>query len=124
MDGAGKVWFGVYNGGYFTISSPTALNNGAWHMAAATMGVGGMALWIDGVQVATNANTTGESTTGWFRAGCGNLGGWGASWAGANNPTTATNPTQNRPFAGSLDEISVWQSVLTNAQIASLWGAH
>ena len=124
MDGAGKVWFGVYNGGYFTISSPTALNNGAWHMAAATMGTGGMALWIDGVQVGTNANAAGETTTGWFRAGCGNLGGWGGSWTGANSPTTSTTPTQNRPFAGSLDEISVWQSVLTNAQIASLWGAH
>jgi len=124
MDGAGKVWFGVYNGGYFTISSPTALNNGAWHMAAATMGTGGMALWIDGVQVGTNANAAGETTTGWFRAGCGNLGGWGGSWTGANSPTTSTSPTQNRPFAGSLDEISVWQSVLTNAQIASLWGAH
>jgi signal peptidase I len=124
MDGAGKVWFGVYNGGYFTISSPTALNNGVWHMAAATMGVGGMALWIDGVQVGTNANAAGETTTGWFRAGCGNLGGWGASWTGGNSPTTSTTPTQNRPFAGSLDEISVWQSVLTNAQIAALWGAH
>ena len=124
MDGAGKVWFGVYNGGYFTISSPTALNNGVWHMAAATMGTGGMALWIDGVQVGTNANAAGETTTGWFRAGCGNLGGWGGSWTGGNSPTTSTSPVQNRPFAGSLDEISVWQSVLTNAQIASLWGAH
>jgi hypothetical protein len=123
MDGAGKVWFGVYNGGYFTISSPTALNNGAWHMAAATMGTGGMELWIDGVRVGTNANTTGETTTGWFRAGCGNLGGWGASWTGGNSPTTSTSPSQDRPFAGSLDEISVWQSVLTSAQIQSLYMA-
>jgi len=123
MDGAGKVWFGVYNGGYFTISSPTALNNGAWHMAAATMGTGGMELWIDGVRVGTNANTAGETTTGWFRAGCGNLGGWGASWTGGNSPTTSTSPSQDRPFAGSLDEISVWQSVLTPAQIQLLYMA-
>jgi hypothetical protein len=121
MDGAGKVWFGVYNGGYFTISSPTALNNGAWHMAAATMGTGGMELWIDGVRVGTNANTAGETTTGWFRAGCGNLGGWGASWTGGNSPTTSTSPSQDRPFAGSLDEISVWQSVLTSTQIQFLY---
>ena len=123
MDGAGKVWFGVYNGGFFTISSPTALNDGTWHMAAASMGAGGMRLYIDGAQVGTNANAAGESTTGWFRAGCGNLGGWGASWTGPNNPTTSTNPTQNRSFAGSLDEISIWQSVLTAAQISSLWAA-
>ncbi len=124
MDGAGKVWFGVYNNGYFTISSPTALNDGAWHMAASSMGAGGMSLYIDGTLVGTNANTVGESTQGWFRAGCGNLGGWGGSWTGANNPTTNTNPTQNRQFAGSLDEISIWQSVLTAAQIRSLYIAH
>jgi signal peptidase I len=121
MDGAGKLWFGVYNGGYFTIPSPTALNDGTWHMAAASMGAGGMSLYIDGTLVGTNANNAGETTTGWFRAGCGNLGGWGGSWTGANSPTTSTNPTQNRPFAGSLDEISVWQSVLTAAQIRAMY---
>ncbi len=123
MDGAGKVWFGVYNGGYFTIGSPAALNDGTWHMAAATMGTGGMALWIDGVRIGTSTNAAGETTTGWFRVGCGNLAGWGASWTGANSPTTASSPTQDRPFAGSLDEISVWQTVLTAAQIQSLYMA-
>ena len=121
MDGAGKVWFGVYNGGYFTISSPTALNDGTWHMAAASMGAGGMSLYVDGTLVGSNANSAGEATTGWFRAGCGNLAGWGGSWTGANSPTTSTSPTQDRPFAGSLDEISVWQSVLTGAQIRSMY---
>jgi len=124
LDGSGKVWFGVYNGGYVTLASPTALNDGAWHMAAATLGPTGMSLWIDGTQVATNTNTTGEAAVGWFRVGCGNLGGWGGSWTGPNNPTTSTNPTQDRPFAGSLDEVSIWQSVLTAAQIRALWFAH
>jgi hypothetical protein len=77
MDGNGRVWFGVYNAGYFTIQSPTALNDNTWHMAAASMGTGGMKLYIDGKLVGTNANTTAETTTGWFRAGCGNLAGWG-----------------------------------------------
>ncbi len=124
MDGAGKVWFGVYNGGYFTIGSPTSLNDGAWHQAASSMGVGGMTLYIDGTSVGTNANAVGESTTGWFRAGCGNLAGWGGSWTGGNNPTTSAATTADRPFAGSLDEISVWQSVLTAAQIKSIFIAH
>ena len=121
LDGAGKVWFGVYNNGYFTIASPGTYNDGSWHMAASSMGAGGMSLYLDGTLVGSNANTTGESTTGWFRAGCGNLGGWGAGWTGANSPTTATTPTQNRPFTGSLDEVSIWQSVLTAAQIRSLY---
>ncbi len=121
LDGAGKVWFGVYNGGYFTIGSPGTYTDGQWHMAAATMGTGGMRLYVDGDLVGTNANTAGETTTGWFRAGCGNLGGWGGSWTGANNPTTSTSPAQDRPFTGSLDEVSIWQSVLTPAQIRSLY---
>jgi hypothetical protein len=123
MDGAGKVRYGVYNGGYFTIGSPASYNDGLWHMAAASMGPAGMVLYVDGVVVGTNANTVGESTTGWFRAGCGNLAGWGGSWTGANSPTTSTSPTQNRPFAGSLDEISVWQSALTATQIQTLYAA-
>ncbi len=124
MDGAGKVWFGVYNGGYFTISSGAALNDGAWHMAAATLGSGGMALYIDGVVQGTSPNTVGEATTGWFRSGCGNLAGWGGSWTGANSPGTSATVTANRPFAGSLDEISVWNSVLTVAQLNQLYFAH
>jgi hypothetical protein len=92
-------------------------------MAAATMGASGMRLMVDGATVGTNANTTGETTTGWFRAGCGNLGGWGDSWTGPNTPTNSTNPTQNRRFAGSLDEISIWQTELTPAQILALYGA-
>jgi len=124
LDGAGKVSFAVYNAGYFTISSSSAYNDGTWHMAAASLGSGGMSLWVDGVLVGTNANTAGEATTGWFRAGCGNLAGWGGSWAGPNNPTTSTNPAQNRPFAGSLDEVTVWTSALTAAQITALWAAH
>lgn len=124
MDGAGRVWFGVYNAGYWTIQSPTALNDGAWHMAAATLGSGGETLYIDGTSVGTNANSTGESTTGWFRAGCGNLSGWGTYWTGNNNPGTNSAVTADRKFAGSLDEISVWQSVLTSTQIRNLYIAH
>jgi signal peptidase I len=123
LDGNGRVWFGVYNAAHITISSGTGYNNGAWHMAAATFGTGGMRLYVDGVLQGTNANTGAEATTGWWRAGCGNLAGWGASWTGSNNPGTATDPTQNRRLDGSLDEISVWHSILTPAQIASLYAS-
>ena len=121
MDGQGRVWFGVYNGGYYTISSGTGLNNNAWHMAAATMGPAGMALYIDGVLVDTDPNTTGEATTGWWRAGCGNLSGWGTYWGGNNNPGTDTNTSANRGFLGSLDEVTVETSVLSASEIYTLY---
>jgi len=124
MDGNGRVWFGVYNAGYYLIESPTALNDGQWHMAAATFGSTGMVLYIDGSSVGTATQTTGETTTGWFRAGCGNLSGWGTYWTGGNNPGTNSAVTADRRFAGSLDEVSIWQSVLTAAQVRSMFVAH
>lgn len=119
VDGNGQVWFGVYNNNYFTVGSgATDYTDGQWHMAAATLGPSGMALYVDGTLVATNANNAGEATTGWWRAGCGNLAGWGGSWTGTNSPGTNSGVTANRPFqGGSLDEISVHNSVLTAAQI-------
>jgi signal peptidase I len=120
MDGNGKVWFGVYNAASFVISSAAALNDGAWHMAAATLGPAGMHLYIDGVQVATNANTVGEATTGFWRVGCGNLSGWAAGWTGPNPPPASTTAS-NYPFLGSLDEATVFTQQLTAAQITFLY---
>ncbi len=121
MDGAGKVWFGVYNAGDSLISSSTALNDGAWHMAAGTLGTPGMKLYIDGTLVGTNPNTVGEATTGWWRAGCGNLAGWGDGWTGGNSPTTSSAPARNYPFTGSIDEVAIWTTVLSATQIRDLY---
>ena len=74
---------------------------------------------------ARTPNTAGETTTGWFRAGCGNLGRLGRELDRRQQPD-APRPARPRtaPSPGPLDEISVWQTVLTNAQISALWGAH
>jgi len=124
VDGNGSAWFGVYNGAYFAIASPASVMNNAWHMLAATLGPGGMRLYVDGVLVASNGNTAGEATTGWWRVGCGNLAGWGASWNGVNDPGTDSTITANRAFNnGSIDEVSIHASQLTAAQISFLYAA-
>ena len=121
MDGNGKVWFGVYNGAYVTVGSTANLNDGNWHMAVGTVGATGTRLYVDGVLNASNAgNTAAEATTGVWRAGCGNLAGWGGSWGGGNNPTTDSTVVQNRPFQGSLDEFTVYNSELSAANIQFL----
>ena len=122
LDGSGHVWFGVYQGGDNLVTSPTALNDGVWHMAAATLGPAGIALYVDGALVDSDSNTTGEASSGWFRAGCGNLAGWADGWNGPNAPPASGTPT-NYPFRGSLDEISIWTSALTAAQIHFLYFA-
>src|SRR5664279_988681 len=89
MDASGAVWFGVWTGAATAIRSVAGLNDGTWHMAAATMSTTtGMTLYIDGKVVATNANTVSETETkaSFWRVGCGNLAGWGADWTGANAP--------------------------------------
>ena len=57
-----------------TRSLAVVRGDGSWHMLVGTLGAAGMRLYVDGVQVASNANTGGEATTGWWRVGCGNLG--------------------------------------------------
>jgi signal peptidase I len=124
MDGQGRVWFGVYNNAHVAVSSGTGLNNNQWHMAVATQSAAGMRLYIDGVQVASNANTVAETQTGWWRAGCGNLAGWGDQWGGNNDPGTDSATAQNRPFQASLDEITVYSgTALTASQVAFLYWA-
>jgi signal peptidase I len=116
MDGEGRVWFGVYNNAHVSLNSGTGLNNDQWHMAVGTQSAAGMRLYIDGVQVGSNGNTVAETQTGWWRAGCGNLSGWGAQWGGNNNPGTNSANPQDRPFMASLDEITVYSGTALSAQ--------
>jgi hypothetical protein len=63
----------------------------------------------------SNGNTAAEAITGWWRAGCGNLAGWGAQWGGSNNPGTGSGTAQNRVFANSLDEVAVYSGTALTA---------
>ncbi len=124
MDGAGKLYFGVWltaSGTPKTVNSPLSYNDGNWHMVVATMGAAGMHLYVDGAQVASDPNTTSETFagTGYWRFGCGNLNAWGgaATWTGPNAPTTS----KNYPLLGSLDEVSIFTSQLSAANVQFLY---
>ncbi|MDP9219894.1 MAG: S26 family signal peptidase, partial [Actinomycetota bacterium] len=122
LDGAGKVWFGVYNDADKTISTAASYNDGSWHMAAATISPAGMSLYVDGVLRGTNSNPAAEASTGWWRVGCGSLAGWGAEWTGPNNPGTSSTVPVNMPFLGSLDEAAIYSgTALTAADISFLY---
>jgi signal peptidase I len=124
MDGNGHLWFGVWLTSPSvakTITAATDYADANWHMAVATMGAGGMKLYVDGVLKASDTNQTSETflKTGYWRFGCGNLSGWGGAgaWTGANAPATQANVA----FQGSLDEVAIYTSELTAAQIAFLY---
>jgi signal peptidase I len=127
MDPTGELWFGVYFNTEIVTHSQAGLNDGNWHMAAATMSTTtGMSLYVDGKLVGTNANTISETETkaSFWRVGCGNLAGWGGDWNGPNAPTNTEADNLNYPFNGSLDEATVWLSTLTASQIAFLYWIH
>ena len=103
----GTLSFGVYNGGYFTVTSPKAYNDGAWHMVTSSFSPGtGMRLYVDGALVASSgASAAAEDYVGYWRVGYDSL---GSGW-----PGSPTSPY----FAGSVAHVSIWQAVLSAAEI-------
>ena len=102
MDTSGRVLFGVYPGTSRTLTSSASYNDGAWHHVVASLGPDGMALFIDGRRVAARADTTyGQGYSGYWRVG------GDTSWSGAAY------------FAGQIDDVAIYPSVLSAPQIRS-----
>lgn len=108
----GRLVFGIYNFGVEALTSPSAVNDGAWHHVVSTLSpTAGMSLWLDGVKVASNANyRTPENTTGYWKIGFDSLGG---SWPNVG-------PAY---FSGSLRYAAVYSTALTATQIQNHYTA-
>ncbi len=113
VDSTGHVVFGIYPGSTQEIASPGTYDNGAWHFAVATLSAStGMKLYVDGSLVATNPTvTTAQVYTGYWHIG------WGNETIGWPDP-----PSQAY-FAGSLSNVMVFPTVLSQAAISALNGA-
>ncbi|QXG74975.1 PKD domain-containing protein [Modestobacter sp. L9-4] len=102
LDTAGKLSFGVYPGTTRIVTSPTALNDGRWHHVVAELGGGNQVLYVDGLKVAAATGVAGgQDYSGWWQVGGNNLNGW------------ATNGY----YTGNLDEVAVYGTALTTAQV-------
>ena len=100
MSPNGRVSFGVWNNGAYTVTTPGALNDGQWHHVVGTMGPGGVTLWADGRRVGTNtATSVAQPYAGYWRIG------GDSSWDG------------NPYFAGDIDEVAVYPSTLTRTEV-------
>lgn len=106
MTNAGQLVFGNYAAGTQTAQSPASYNDGGWHRMVATSGPAGMHLYVDGVQVASNPNTAASAYRGYWHVGNDSVAGW---------PSAPTSTA----FAGSVDEVAVYPSQLTAAQVAA-----
>lgn len=112
MSNNGRLHFGVRadDGSLRTVSSARAYNDSQWHMITMTMGPQGMALYVDGVRVGRRSDTTaGEAYLGYWRLGGDNLDGW------PSRPAA-------RDFNGHVDEVAIYSTVLTQAQIVAQYG--
>ncbi len=107
MDNAGHLIDGVYTGGTTTIASSKTYNDNQWHQAVATMSAAGMTFYIDGKLVGRNTSVTqGQNYQGFWHIGGDSLGGW------------PSQPTSNF-FAGTMDDVAVYSTPLTAAQVAN-----
>ncbi len=127
LDSVGHVVFGVYPNAVFEVNSSatTAKNyaDGVWHFAVATVApvsatVGTVLLYVDGTLVAGSVGN--ETITGSEPAQV--YGGWWhLGWSNANNGWT--DPPTSGYWSGSLGQIAVFPSVLTAANVSSLYAA-
>lgn len=107
MNNAGQLYFGLWVGSYATINTTTSYSDGNWHHVIVTVGSGGSFLYVDGsLQVSDATMTTPENYTGYWRVGYDNLGIW-------------TSAPTNTYFTGKLDDIAVYDHVLTAAEITA-----
>ena len=107
MNTAGSIFFGVRPdmGTRITINSPQNYRDNQWHHVAATLGADGMKLYVDGNQVAANANVTkAQVYRGYWRIGSDRL----SSWPSA--------PTREA-ITANLDEMAVYPTALSVGRI-------
>jgi hypothetical protein len=129
----GLPTFSVGIGPRSVIAGTTPVNDGQRHLLVATLGPAGMALYVDGTQVASDPSvTTGATYTG----------------NGPADPTPPTNPATPNGYgywrvgydstaglgpvtptrdqlAARIDEVAVWQNrQLTSAQVTGLYAGN
>lgn len=104
LDNTGRIGFKVGDGA--GVQSTGAVNDGQWHHIAMTRNSasGEIVLYVDGTQHEQTTSDTGLKTTAFANFGV--IGDTGGS------------PVY---FAGQLDELSVWNSVLTSTQVTDIY---
>lgn len=111
LDKAGRVIFGVYPSTLKTVASPagTSYADGNWHHVVATLSSAGMALYLDGQLVASDASTTtAEPLSGYWKIGCGKL----LTWLNGDG----SNYDGPYYFTGSIQYAAVYSTALTATQ--------
>jgi hypothetical protein len=112
IDSNNRIAFGALPTATTVRATTGAYNDGQWHHVAASLGAAGMKLYIDGALIATNAaHTTAGNYSGYWRWGGIPIGGWYLA------PTTSY-------LTGTIDEVAVYPTQLTDNQVARHYAAN
>lgn len=112
LTNSGAVVFGVIDGSVKrTVASGSGLNDGSWHLVAATLSSSGMRLYVDGELAASNGDVdSAAATTGYWRVGYDRLAGWASA-------------PQSDYFSGQVDNVVVYNTALSPGQLAAHFDA-
>lgn len=112
MTATGVLYFGVAPGAVKKyISTTAAYNDGNWHLVTATLGAGGMKLYVDGVLAASDLTvTTAETITGYWRLGHSDISTW-------------PNESSSYFFQGTLDDMVIYHRELSAAEVGVLYNS-
>jgi len=115
IDANGYVYFGIYPSPTQTLTTLNTYNDGNWHNVVATQSTtAGANLYIDGqLQAGDPTMTTCQVLTGYWRIAFDRLTGWPSA------PATLSQ----RFYTGAIDDIAVYNTVLSAAQIYAAYGA-
>jgi len=83
--------------------NPAGVWNGGWHHVVFTLNNGVSTVWLDGVKTTGSYNGTNFSTTAQLILG------------------DTDRETDNREFAGWMDDVAIWDQALTDADVAGLF---
>ena len=105
VNSANKLSFLLMNGSSRWVTSSRTINDGQWHHVAATAGGSGVSLFVDGRRVARDQTPVSMATfDGYWRLL-------------ADQTANLSSKPINAALAGSVDEVAIYPSQLSQAQI-------
>lgn len=100
MNRSGNILFGIGPWGPNLLKTPGRYDDGQWHHVIATRSAQGMMLMVDGQVVSSKTGGDIQTYTGYWRIGWDRLDGW-------------PEDPQNNAFPGFMDDIAIYNRVLT-----------
>jgi PKD repeat protein len=113
MDTEGRVSFASTDGTVKALTTTGAFNDGKWHHVVATVGSNGATLYMDGTQRLARADLT----------AAGMLGGKAFVSFGAHDTPAVRYAPPQRFYAGSLDNVALYDRVLSASDVAAHYAA-